>query len=273
MDEILYGPKNSLIHQSISANEMDEPLNGDGFGIGWYAHDIGDEPGLFTSIRPAWNDRNLRYLAQKIKSKSFFAHVRAASTGFVNETNCHPFHFKKFLAMHNGDIEGFNVIKRYVRRELSDELYDWVKGQTDSEHFFAMFFNNLKEISANPTLDDMVTAMKKTLARITELKKEHGAEGDDFINCAITDGKIMLAMRYVSNPKEKASTLYYAQGARFECHNGVGHMVPAKSNEDKSVLVVSEKLTNIEKDWTEIPTNSIVTVNEALEVKVIPLGS
>lgn len=269
MDEILYGPKNSLICQSINAHEMEEPLNGDGFGIGWYTPELSEEPGLFTSIRPAWNDRNLRYLAQKIKSKCFFAHVRAASTGYVNETNCHPFHFKKFLCMHNGDIEGFSVIKRFLRRELSDELYDWIKGQTDSEHFFGLYLHYLKDISANPGMDDMVVAMKKTLQRIEQLKKEHGAEGCSYINCSITDGKVMLALRYVSDVKETASTLYYAEGTRFECHNGVAHMVPAASNEEHSVLIVSEKLTAVEKDWKEIPTNHMITVDEKLAVNII----
>ena len=37
IDKLLYQPKNSLVNQSISAKEIEEPLNGDGFGIGWYA--------------------------------------------------------------------------------------------------------------------------------------------------------------------------------------------------------------------------------------------
>ncbi len=270
MDEILYGPKNSLICQSINAHEAEEPLNGDGFGIGWYAHELSDFPGVFTSIKPAWNDRNLRHLAEKIKSKCFFAHVRAASKGEVNETNCHPFHYKKFLFMHNGDIEGFSAIKRYLRRELSDEIYDWIRGQTDSEHFFALYLDFLKGISENPTLDDMVTAFKKTLTRVAEIKKDNAAEGCTYINCALTDGKHMLAVRYVSDLKEKASTLYYAEGARFECHNGICHMVDAHSPEH-AVLVVSEKLTSVEKDWKEIPVNHMITVDEDLKVNIIPL--
>ena len=33
-DKLLYQPKNSLIRQSTNAKEIEEPLNGDGFGIG-----------------------------------------------------------------------------------------------------------------------------------------------------------------------------------------------------------------------------------------------
>ncbi|GAB4015149.1 MAG: hypothetical protein Fur0010_13880 [Bdellovibrio sp.] len=65
MHDLLYEPKNSLIKQSIKANEAVEPLNGDGFGIGWYNNELDETPGLYTSTRPAWNDRNLGSLAKK----------------------------------------------------------------------------------------------------------------------------------------------------------------------------------------------------------------
>ena len=35
LDKLLYRPKNSLINQSFRAREREEPLNGDGFGVGW----------------------------------------------------------------------------------------------------------------------------------------------------------------------------------------------------------------------------------------------
>ena len=104
LDDVLYKSKNSLIQQSIRARETDEPLNGDGFGLGWYQQDIDPYPALFRSIQPAWNDPNLRYLAPKIRSNCFFAHVRAASSGDVSIDNNHPFHYQRMLFMHNGDI-------------------------------------------------------------------------------------------------------------------------------------------------------------------------
>jgi predicted glutamine amidotransferase len=111
------------------------------FGVGWYVPE--PEPAVFVSTTPAWNNRNLRYNAFKVRSHCFFAHVRAASVGDVSEAHCHPFHYQQFLFMHNGGIGGFSTIKRTLRNRLSDELYNWIRGQTDSEHFFALFLNNL----------------------------------------------------------------------------------------------------------------------------------
>ena len=40
------------------------------------------------------------------------AHVRAASVGDVSESNCHPFHYKNYLMLHNGGVEEFIKIKK-----------------------------------------------------------------------------------------------------------------------------------------------------------------
>src|SRR5690606_19446509 len=115
IDKLLYQPKNSLIKQSINARELEEPLNGDGFGIGWYVPEVNYEPVTFVSVYPAWNNRNLRNLAPKIRTECVVAHVRAASVGDVSESNCHPFQYKNLLMMHNGGVEEFHKIKRHIR--------------------------------------------------------------------------------------------------------------------------------------------------------------
>lgn len=269
MDELMYQPKNSLIRQSIAAHESEEPLNGDGFGLGWYAHGLGSDPGLFVSVRPAWNDRNLRYLAQKIESDCIFAHVRAASLGEVSEANCHPFHFKNFLFMHNGEVEGFHFIKRYLRRLLSDDIYDWIRGQTDSEHLFALFLEQMRRQKGAYTAETMAEALEETVRIVRELKAQQGIAEDDYINAAVTDGRRVVALRYVSNPKERASTLYYAHGAKYECHDGVAKMTPAHESEH-AVLIVSEKLTTDRSQWHEIPQNHLLIVEENLATTVRP---
>ena len=113
IDKLLYQPKNSLVNQSIHAKEIEEPLNGDGFGIGWYVPELHAEPGTFVSVNPAWSNRNLRKLAPRIKTECFIAHVRAASVGEVSESNCHPFQYRQFLMVHNGGVENFARISGY----------------------------------------------------------------------------------------------------------------------------------------------------------------
>ncbi len=265
LDELLYQPKNSLIKQSACAHEAEEPLNGDGFGVGWYTPTIDQEPGLFVSVRPAWNDRNLRYLCRHIQTGALMAHVRAASEGEVSEANCHPFHFKQFLFMHNGGIGGFQKLKRIVRRKLSDEIYDWIRGQTDSEHLFALFLENLNN-RENPSASEIAKTLESTIREIQEMKAEAGIVETCYINCAVSDGKTMVAVRYVSDATDVASTLYYSEGSHYECTEGFCRMVPGQG--DHSVLIVSEKLTQKQTDWKEIPTNSICIVDDKLKVQI-----
>jgi hypothetical protein len=78
LEDFLFKPENSLINQSLHARKGHVATNGDGFGVGWYGEH--STPGIFRDILPAWNDANLRSLAEQISARLFFAHVRA-STG------------------------------------------------------------------------------------------------------------------------------------------------------------------------------------------------
>jgi len=269
IDKLLYQPKNSLINQSSNAREIEEPLNGDGFGIGWYAHDVDDEPVTFVSVNPAWSSRNLRNLAPKTRTNCMIAHVRAASVGEVSESNCHPFQYKNLLMAHNGGVENFSLIKRLLREPLTDELYNWIKGQTDSEHIFAYLVNHLYQNHKVVTPDAVASAFEHTFAYINQLMKQVGITDAAYLNMAITNGKFMVATRYVSDPKEEALTLYHSEGSRYVVEDGITRM-EAPKDDDNAVLVVSEKLSE-GKEWTLIPKNHFVIVEDSFNVRVKPI--
>src|SRR5512146_643765 len=134
IEDVLYKPAHSLIAQSLHSTLGAETTNGDGFGIGWYG--TGDTPGVFHSIEPAWNDRNLRDLAGHISSPLVFAHIRASSGSPVQQTNCHPFRHGCWLWMHNGLIREFPRVKRALVLALEPSLYPSIEGSTDSELLF-----------------------------------------------------------------------------------------------------------------------------------------
>ncbi|MCB2055271.1 MAG: class II glutamine amidotransferase, partial [Geminicoccaceae bacterium] len=102
MEELILQPHNALIHQSLRARLAPTVTNGDGFGVGWYG--ARPEPGVFRDILPAWNDPNLRNIAQQVRSRLFMAHVRASTGTATSRANCHPFAFGRWLFMHNGQI-------------------------------------------------------------------------------------------------------------------------------------------------------------------------
>ncbi|MEZ4754026.1 MAG: class II glutamine amidotransferase [Bdellovibrionota bacterium] len=267
LSEVIYEPKNSLIRQSFQSKEREEPLNGDGFGIGWYLENISPEPGVFVSVRPAWHNRNLKSLASKTKASCFFAHVRAATVSDVSEANCHPFNYGKSLMMHNGDIGGFEHIQRPLRRMLSDSTYHWIRGQTDSEHFFALYTDCLIKQGEPTDTEAMFAALEDAVSVVLQLQSDHKVTEPSYLNFAVTDGKSMVAVRATTNPKLWADTLYYSEGSSYRCVDGVCSMIQANTG-DRSVLIVSEKLTEARDDWKEVPVNHAVLVSPDLKTEL-----
>jgi ergothioneine biosynthesis protein EgtC len=268
LDKLLYQPKNSLITQSYDSKEREEPLNGDGFGIGYYVP-IHNEPITFVSINPAWNNRNLRNLAPKVSTSCLVAHVRAASVGDVSESNCHPFHYRDILCLHNGGNENFTRIKRKLRDGLSDEMYNWIKGQTDSEHIFAYILSYLFATHKDLNEETVMDAFEHTYRHLKVLMKEAGITEPAYLNMVITNGSFIVATRYVSDPAEEPLTLYHSEGSRYVVEDGITRL-EAPSDEDEAVLIVSEKLTD-EAHWTRIPKNHFVVVENSLNVRVRPI--
>ncbi len=269
VDELLYKPKNSLINQSINAKEIEEPLNGDGFGIGWYSQEISAEPATFVSLNPAWSNRNLRSLAPKIKTECLIAHVRAASVGEVSESNCHPFQYKSLLMAHNGGVENFSRIKRELRSGLTDELYNWIKGQTDSEHIFAFLISRVLTEHKTISIDSVVEAFEYTFNALKVMMAKHDIKEEAYLNMVLTNGQFIVGTRYVTNPNEDPLTLYHSEGGRYVVEDGITHLM-APEDDDQAVLVVSEKLTE-DAHWTMIPKNHFVIVEPTLNVRIRPI--
>lgn len=272
IDKLLYQPNNSLVNQSINAKEIEEPLNGDGFGIGWYVPELHQEPVTFVSVNPAWSNRNLRNLAPKIQTGCFIAHVRAASVGEVSESNCHPFQYGNLLMMHNGGVENFNRIKRRLRESLSDELYNWIKGQTDSEHLFACLLNHLyseKKLPVNA--EAVMEAFERTFSELKAVMEEQKIYEPAYLNMIVTDGSFFVGTRYTTHPATEPLSLYHSEGGRYVVEDGISFMTTPK-DDDEAVLIVSEKLTQ-EPHWTAIPANHFVIVDNDLNVRVRPIRS
>src|SRR5687767_62575 len=168
MEELLYGPEHSLIDQSLHSRLGVETTNGDGFGLGWYAPHT-ETPAVFHSIEPAWNNRNLREVASHVQSPLFLAHIRASTGTAVQQTNCHPFRYGRWLWVHNGAIRGFPVLKRDLTLAVHPELYPSVAGSTDSEVMFylALTFG---------LRDDPVAAVRRMVGCVEATGRRHGVE-------------------------------------------------------------------------------------------------
>src|SRR5438552_2813792 len=97
-------------------------------------------PCIYLDILPAWNDPNLRSLSHQIRSGLFFAHVRASTGTATSRANCHPFSHDGWLFMHNGQVGGYDRVRRRLENLVPDDLFMHRQGTTDSELFFLLLF-------------------------------------------------------------------------------------------------------------------------------------
>lgn len=260
-----------FIKQSYKARERSEPLNGDGFGVGWYAPQVDPTPCLFTSITPAWSNQNLHRLAEKISSSCIFSHVRAASPGMlVSEVNCHPFQYRRLLWMHNGGIAQFPKMKRRLRQSLKDDLYNFIQGTSDSEHAFAVFLNLLPHGMNHHPPEELAQTMLETIRQLNYWSREAGITEPSYYNFAVTDGQSVIATRYVSDLMLEPASLYFSSGSKFECHEGVCRMVQARESEH-AVIITSEPLTDVKEDWIAVQKNHLVMSTPELNIRFLAI--
>jgi glutamine amidotransferase len=258
LESLLVDPSHSLILQSFRSAEREEPLNGDGFGVGWYAPDQNERPALFRSITPAWNNANLRSLSTVVSSPCVMAHVRAASPGMpVSEVNCHPFQHDRYLFMHNGSIGAFRNIRRSLIAGLGDLAFDVIRGSTDSEHLFAVFVD---ELMASDLDDDHALAhsLNRAVYRVLDLVAKLGGGHPSYLNLAVTDGNRAAACRFTDDPGRTPESLYLIQR---ELYQPVWKGGPARRRDERSTsfVVSSERLTD-DAAWHTIEPNHMISI-------------
>jgi predicted glutamine amidotransferase len=251
LEELLYKPTHSLIDQSLHARLGVETTNGDGFGVGWYDANT-DTPAVFRGIEPAWNDRNLRELASHVASPLFLAHIRASTGTPVQQTNCHPFRYGRWLWVHNGLVRDYVRLKRELALAVDESLYPFIEGSTDSELLFYLALTLGLE-------GDPPGAVERMVGLVEEAGRRHGIEHPLQMTIATSDGKSVWAFRYSSEGKSRS--LYFSTDMR-----AVREMYPERPRlqevSDETRIIVSEPLVELAGAWNEVPEASCGVVRE-----------
>jgi len=268
--ELVTAPDNSIINQSFHSHLRKEPLNGDGFGVAWYAEGHA-QPAVFKEVHPAWNSLNLRSVARVTRSTCILAHVRAASPGLpVSQVNCHPFARGPLAFMHNGGLAGFKHLMRRLRTELSDAAYEAIEGTTDSEHLLALAQDAWDRRAGEPTLARLGDALTDAIATAERLRAELAIAEPSLLNLVLTDGAQAAVTRWISDPAQPANTLFVHQGAGYHCQDGVCRMIATPGGRG-CVIVASEPLSE-DPGWQEVPVNHRVLVDADLDVEIAPIA-
>ncbi len=269
LSSLITEPEHSLIHQSFDSRERKEPLNGDGFGVAWYAPEVHSDAVLFRSITPAWSNQNLRHISKAIRSRYVLAHVRAASSGLsVSESNTHPFVCGPYAFMHNGVLADYWHHRRNLLGLLDEQHYELVRGTTDTECLFAHVLQDLAQSGA-VTAGQMAASLENSIGRILSELGRKGVDEPSYINAVLTDGREAVACRYTNARDQQAPSLHLHTGQLYTCRSGKPELVEAHEDEH-SVIISSEPLTR-DASWQVLPNNSIVTIDSTRSVSIRPI--
>ncbi len=232
LEEVICDPQHSLIDQSRNALSCKTAVNADGFGVAWYSDR--ETPCLYKDVRPAWSDPNLLQIARHVRSTHFLAHVRASTGSSTTRDNCHPFTHGRWTFMHNGQVGGYDTVRRRLDNMVPDDLYGYRSGGTDSESLFLIAL--AYGLAQHPR-----AAMARAVFEAEAVSRYAGSTPYMRFASAWSDGKTLFAARYASDGF--APTLFYREFA-------------------DGVMVVSEPLDEARGCWMEVPQGQMITVKD-----------
>jgi len=232
LDSLVCAPRHSLVRQALRAEEARTVTNGDGFGVGWYGER--PEPGVYREVMPAWSDENLLALCATVRSRLFFAHVRAATGGGIARQNCHPFRHGRWMFMHNGQIGGYAQLRRTLEAQLPDALYGARRGATDSELVFLLALARIEAGMPPPQ------AMAEVLRAVVALQQAAGITEPLRCAAALSDGQRIWAFRCASDGHPPTLYAGRAQHGR---------------------MLASEPLDACPEHWQAVPDNGWVLLD------------
>jgi glutamine amidotransferase len=167
--------------------------------------------------------------------------VRSATPGqALDLSNTQPFVAAELSFIHNGYITGFRQpggdgLHRRLRRELDDDAYAMIHGNTDSEHLFAWLVQHVRAAGELRRGVEAGLAALEALAGDTVMS----------LNFALSDGATIVAGRHALGTVPPS--LYVLAGHR---------RFPGAS------LVTSEPLFD-DPAWTACPPNSLTILSHA----------
>jgi len=241
LEDILFNQSNSIASQSYSAKESVWTTNGDGFGVAWYTQRT--TAGLFKDVLPAWNDNNLRSLAAHIRTHLFFAHVRATTGSSISRANCHPFIWKNWTFMHNGQIGGWKTCRKEYESHISHDYFSLRDGSTDSEAIFLLALS--LGLPDNP-----IKAITQAIEIALQTMDKHQIQEPLRASIAVSDGQSIWAFRY-SNDANSPS-LYFGNPE-----------TQANISTNLITTIASEPLDAEAQHWQKVEEASAIVWNAA----------
>jgi glutamine amidotransferase len=160
----------------------------DGWGIAVFDEATASGWALEKGVERASEDERFHRLAVGSRGHLLVAHIRQRTVGLTSIENTHPFHSGRWIFAHNGTIKDLE----FLRAGSSKERLAQVRGQTDSELFFAFVMTRFDEAGVTDApANERTDAVVHDIAKDARARPEFGA-----FNFLLSDGATMYAHRF-----------------------------------------------------------------------------
>jgi predicted glutamine amidotransferase len=235
---------------SLAQQSRREP---DGTGLGTF--DADGRPVVYKRPLAAYEDHEFACKAREVRSRTFIAHVRYASTGELTPENTHPFEQRHRLFAHNGVIEDLP--------RLDEELGDarsLVHGETDSERYFALITREIERDG------DVGAAIERATSWIAENLPVFA------LNLVLTTDSDLWALRYPDvhelHVLERAAG--GPSGRRHLDHASARGSVRVRSGDlaRRAAVVVASEPMDEDAGWRALESGELLHVDADLTATV-----
>jgi glutamine amidotransferase len=227
---------------SLSVQSHREP---DGTGLGWFED---GHPRVSKQALAAYEDRAFARRAHQVRSRTFIAHIRFASTGEPLQRNTHPFEQAGRLFAHNGVIEGIERLDAHLGEDLAV-----VRGDTDSERFFALI---TREIAAHDgQIENGIASACSWVAAELPLFS---------INFVLATEDGLWALRYPQT--HELYVLVRRPGRELEHRSSLGTRISSSHGRASPLVVIASERMDADGAWRELDCGELVSVGRDLSV-------
>src|SRR5579884_3487907 len=233
---------------SLARQSRREP---DGTGLGYF--DGAGHPVVDKQPLAAYEDEQFAREAREVRSPTFVAHIRYASTGAVAPQNTHPFEQAGRLFAHNGVI---GELPR-LEAELGDTAA-LVRGETDSERFFALIAREIER--AGDVGRGIAQAARRVAANLPVFA----------LNLVLIEGESLWALRYPETHglNVLARAAGGPRGDRHLDHASGRGSVRVRSGElaHRPAVIVASEAMDEDPGWRALESGELIHVDADLHV-------
>jgi len=229
-------------------------FHSDGWGLAYYP-DKSSTAAVFKEPVAGCDSKLAAFIAnyQEMKSKIFLSHIRRASAGSLQHSNCHPFtrYFRggEWVFAHNGTLHGYPSTRKGMAY--------LPLGKTDSEYVFCKLLSEMKKRKIYSTKTSRCLSRNKMIG-LQDLLIEINDFGDGSLNCIFSDSQYLFCYRDFQG----ARPLYYLKReypfdtTRLRDNDLEVNLNLLKNDSDCGYVVASDNLTD--ENWTSFQPGQLM---------------